>query len=123
MIGGHDWDHTTELCKVCGITKQGYLNDNSYGAAFCTTPTIKMSSDPCCGMPAIVYMGNEWFCESCGKKDDSRKLSWYDIPEQPDFFQAKEVPRENIDKTCVCGALHTSKVNEHSPWCNVRTIK
>jgi len=123
----HSWDaNSGDYCIVCGITKQGYLNDYDWGAAFCTggapVANAQLSfSDQCCGIPSVIYLGGKWLCETCGKEDTTRGNKMDE--KRLDYYSYRMVPREVIDKTCKCGALHTSTPNTHSPWCDLRTIK
>lgn len=88
----HKWQDKS--CENCGITVDEYMNGSEWAAMFCPgQPQMELpiqQKTTCCNFPAIVYLGSQWICESCGHPDkdlNTNKTSNYTVTQ------------------CTCGAL------------------
>lgn len=100
----HLWDKEKQACDKCGINYSDYVNDMAWGYLFCQADvTTAPRTDDCCFMPAPVYLGGSWFCETCGTKNE--KLN-----------------KENkvTTKKCTCGYAAIGVNNFHSDWCDAK---
>lgn len=100
----HEWD-LKDICKHCSISKEDYHSTAEWYALFCpgAPESYRKSASDCCEFPVRIFLGNKWYCETCGKNKED-----------------ESVPLPTTYNRCTCGALHTSKVNNHSPWCDIK---
>lgn len=90
----HDWEHMADFCTKCGITKQAWIHDNSWDVVFCAGGNPQQQ---CCPLPVPVYLGGQWFCETCGAPENGMK--------KPDFYSSPIIRKgqfEIQDRKCTC---------------------
>ncbi len=112
--------------------KKAYKQMEHDNKNFLLSNTGKTKS--CCGNKGFskyITDKSQWVCSECGAIEStdpnyikSSHLNAFEDPEYPWFTPKQVHPPETpiyVKTECTCGALHTSKPNTHSPWCDWRS--
>lgn len=93
----HTWTDyllSPKHCEKCGILYDNWLNENEWATLFCPGGPPKKAT--CCKLPVPVYLGGQWFCETCGAPDNGMKT--------PDLYSSPTIRKGQweIEKKCTC---------------------